>query len=64
MRLEMSADIAVKWFRINNMYVNPSKLKKMIIRGRDITPVTLDVTDISILIDENVKTPGFILKIN
>ena len=64
MRLEMSADIAVKWFRINNMYVNPSKFEKMIIRGRDITPVTLDVTDISILIDENVKTPGFILKIN
>ena len=28
MRLEMSADIAVKWFRINNMYVNPSKLEK------------------------------------
>ena len=28
MRLEMSADIAVKWFRINNMYVNPSKFEK------------------------------------
>ena len=58
-RLEMSADIAVKWFRINNMQANPSKFQGIVITiGRDITPVTFDVADISIPIKENVKLLG------
>ena len=59
LRLEMSADIAVKWFRTNNMRATPYKFQVILItRGSDITPVTFDVADISIPIWENVKILG------
>ena len=59
LRLEMSGDIAVKWFRTNNMRATPYKFQVILItRGSDITPVTFDVADISIPIWENVKILG------
>ena len=60
LRLEMSADVAVEWFRNNNMQANPSKFQGIVTtRGNDVaTPVTFKIRDIDIPVDENVKVLG------
>ena len=60
LRLEMSADVDVEWFRNNNMQANPSKFQGIVIaRGNDVaTPVTFNIRDIDISVNENVKVLG------
>ena len=57
---ELSADVAVEWLRNNNMQANPSKFQGIIIaRGNDVaTPVTVNIRDIDIPVNENVKVLG------
>ena len=60
LRLEMSADVAVEWFRNNNMQANPSKFHGIVIaRENDVTtPLTFNIRDIDIPVNENVKVLG------
>ena len=60
LRLEMSAGVAVELFRNNNMQANPSKFQGIVIaRGNDVaTPVTFNIRDIDIPVNENVKILG------
>ena len=55
--IEMSADVAVEWFWNNNMQANPSTFQGIVIsRGNEVaTQVTLNIIDVDIPVNENVK---------
>ena len=59
-RIEMSADFDVDWFQNNNMQANPSKFQGIVIaRGNEVaTPLTFNIRDIDIPVNENVKVLG------